>query len=83
MKNITLSNVTIHNFATKPGGNLTPMNGSYPDANKNGEANAYGIWARGVDGLKLKSMKFYDDGGSKREKFVFDKFVENVDSMRD
>lgn len=80
MKNITLDNVTIHNFATKPGGNLTPMTGSYPDANKNGEADAYGIWARGVDGLKLKRMKFYDDGGSRRKRLVFDKSVEHVDS---
>lgn len=79
MKNITLSNVIIHNFATEPGANLTPMNGSYPDANKNGEASAYGIWARGVTDLKLKSMQFFDNGNSKRQKFVFDPSVERVD----
>lgn len=79
MKNITLDNVTLHVFATTPGGNVTPMSGGYPDANKNGEPNAYGIWARGVSGLKLKCCKFYDDGESKREKLVFDNNVENVD----
>ena len=78
MTKVTLRNVTVHNYGTQPGDNLRPMNGSYPDANKNGEANAYGIWARGVDGLTLINCTFYDDGGSKREKFVFDSSVENV-----
>ena len=56
------------------------MNGSYRDTDKTAEANACGIWARGVDGLKLKSMKFYDDGSSKRKKLVFEKSVGNVGS---
>ena len=80
MTNVTLGNITVHNYGTEAGANLTFMNGSYPDANKNGMANAYGIWARGVVGLKLKCLIFFDDGGSKREKFVFDPSVENVDS---
>lgn len=40
----------------------------------------YGIWARGVDGLTLKSCKFYEDSASKRRKFVFAPSVHNVDS---
>jgi polygalacturonase len=79
MKDITFKNVIIHNFGTEAGANLTCMDGNYPDANKNGIANSYGIWARGLDGLKLIDCKFYDDGGSKREKFVFDSSVQNVD----
>ncbi len=80
MKDITFKNVTIHNYGTETGVNLTCMDGNYPDANKNGIANSYGIWARGLDGLKLINCKFYDDGGSKREKFVFDSSVQNVDT---
>ena len=80
MTNVTLSNITAYNYGTSVGANLSCMNGSYPDANKNGEANAYGIWARGLDGLKLKNCRFYDQGGSKRDKLVFDSTVENIDS---
>ena len=80
IKNVTLSNVTIHNYGTAAGAALTPMSGDYPDANHNGIANGYGIWARGVDGLTLKNCQFTDDGGSKREKFVFDPSVQNVDT---
>lgn len=80
MKDITFKNVTIHNFGTEAGKILTCMDGNYPDANKNGIANSYGIWARGLDGLKLINCKFYDDGNSKREKFVFDSSVQNVDT---
>lgn len=78
IKNITFKNVTIHNYGTEAGANLTCMDGNYPDANKNGIANAYGMWARGLDGLKLINCKFYDDGGSKREKFVFDSSTEHI-----
>ena len=77
---MTLSNITVHNVGTDAGTNLSAMKGSYPDANKNGAANAYGIWARGLDGLKLKNCQFFDDGGSKREKLVFDSTVQNVDA---
>ena len=80
IKNVTLRNVTVHNYGTEAGAALAPMNGSYPDANHSGIANAYGIWARGLEGLTLKSCKFYDEGGSKREKFVFDPSVQNVDT---
>lgn len=80
MKDITLSNITVHNTGAMGGGNLSCMNGSYPDANKNGIANAYGLWARGVDGLKLKCLDLRDDGGSRRKKMVFDASVQNVDS---
>lgn len=80
IKGITFKNITIHNYGTEAGANLTCMDGNYPDANKNGIANAYGIWARGLDGLKLINCKFYDDGGSKRQKFVFDTSVQNVDT---
>ncbi len=77
--NVTLSNVTIHDDGTGAGTTLSCMKGGYPDANHNGEANAYGLWARGVAGLTLKGVHLHDDGGSKREKFVFDETVEHVD----
>ncbi|MES2920613.1 MAG: glycosyl hydrolase family 28 protein [Verrucomicrobiota bacterium] len=80
IRNVTLSNITVHNYGTEAGGELSPMKGAYPDANKNGMANAYGIWARGVNGLKLKSLNFHDKGGSKRQKFLFDPSVGNVDT---
>jgi polygalacturonase len=80
MTNVTLRDVTVHDYGTNPGGNLTAMTGGYPDANKNGLANAYGIWARGINGLKLQSVKLYDDGGSHRQEFVYDPSVQNVDS---
>ena len=76
--NVTLRNVTVYNYGTRAGADLSPMNGSYPDANKNGVANAYGIWARGLDGLTLKNCQFYNQGGSKRDKLVFDSTVQNV-----
>lgn len=79
IKNVILRNVTVHNYGTEPGADLTPMNGSYPDANKNGDANAYGIWARGLDGLKLQNCKFFDDGKSNRKKFIFDSSTRNID----
>ncbi len=78
MRNVTLSNVTVHNYGTKAGAALTPMNGKYPDAHNNGLANAYGIWARGVDGLTVTGCSFSDDGDSKREKFVFDPSVKHL-----
>jgi polygalacturonase len=80
MKDIRLSKITVHNYGAIKGGSLSCMTGGYPDAQYNGEANAYGIWARGVNGLKLECMDFYDDGGSKRRKFVFDASAQNVDS---
>ncbi len=80
IKNVTLSNITVHNYGKEAGKELSPMNGAYPDANKTGMANAYGIWARGVNGLTLKSLYFHDRGGSKREKFVFDPSVGKVDT---
>jgi polygalacturonase len=80
MTNVTLGNITVHNYGTEAGGVLTFMKGGYPDADKNGMADAYGIFARGIVGLKLICLNFYDDGGSKREKFVFEPSAENVDS---
>ncbi|MEO5712565.1 MAG: glycosyl hydrolase family 28 protein [Luteolibacter sp.] len=81
IKNVTLSNIAVQNYGKEAGKDLSPMKGAYPDAhNNNGIANAYGIWARGVDGLKLKSMNFYDRGESKRQKMYFEPgSVENVD----
>ncbi len=76
--NVTLRNVTVYNDGTSAGADLSPMNGSYPDANKNGEADAYGIWARGLDGLTLENCQFYNRGASKREKFVFDATVQHA-----
>ncbi len=80
IQHVTLARVTVHNYGTRAGGNLTPMTGQYPDANHNGLADAYGVWARGVDGLTLTGCKFFDEGGSRREKIVFDRSVEHVDS---
>ena len=56
---ITLANVTVHNYGTKAGADLSCMTGGYPDAQYNGEANSYGISARGVDGLKLKCLDIF------------------------
>ncbi len=78
MEDITLRNITVYNYGMTAGDSLTCMDGSYPDANKNGEANAYGIWARGVNGLTLGNCEFFDAGGSKREKYVFDGSVQNL-----
>jgi polygalacturonase len=80
IKNITLNNVSVRNYESVAGVNLKCMNGGYPEVNAYGIANAYGIWARGVDGLKLKSCNFYNVGGSSRKKIVFDDTVTNVDS---
>jgi polygalacturonase len=80
MTNVTLSNITVQNYGTKRGGTLSYMNGNYPDADKSGSADAYGIFARGVVGLKLKCLRFYDQGRSKRQKLVFEDTVKNVDS---
>ena len=80
---MTLSNVTVHNYGTDTGADLKPMNGGYPDANHSGIANAYGIWARGLDGLTLKNCRFSDDGGSRRKQFVFDPTVRNVPPKRE
>ena len=79
MKNVTLRNVIVHNYGTEAGAPLSFMDGGYPDANHNGIANSYGIFARGLDGLTLTNCQFTDEGGSKREKFVFESSVENVD----
>ncbi len=79
MTNVTLSNVTVHDYGTSAGAVLSCMRGAYPDANQNGTANAYGIFARGLTGLTLKCVNLYDAGGSKRAKFVFDDTVDNVD----
>jgi polygalacturonase len=78
IKNVTLSNVTVHNYGTEAGADLKPMDGGYPDANHSGIADAYGIWARGLDGLTLKNCHFFDDGGSKRKRFVSDSTAQNV-----
>ena len=80
MRDVTLSNVTVHNFGSKAGGTPTPMTGRYPDAHNSGLADAYGLWARGVDGLTLKGCQFYDDGNSGRKRLVFDGSVEHVDA---
>jgi polygalacturonase len=80
IKNITLNNVIVKNYESEAGVNLKCMNGGYPEVNAYGIANAYGVWARGVDGLKLKNCEFYNLGGSKRQKFVFDSSVQNVDT---
>ena len=81
IQNVTLSNVTVHDYGTKAGADLNPMKGGYPDANHSGVANAYGIWARGVDGLTLKNCHFSDEGGSGRGRFVFDTSVQNVNTQ--
>lgn len=80
MKDITFKNISIHNYGAEAGSTLTCMDGNYPDANKNGIANAYGIWGRGLDGLKLINCKFFDDGGSKRERFVFDNSTARINT---
>lgn len=66
-------NVTIMVGGTVDGGGLFYPRGDYNLARP-------GIWARGLDGLKLINCKFYDDGGSRREKFLFDTSVQHVDT---
>ncbi len=79
MTNVTLHNVTIHDYGTSAGAALSCMSGSYPDANGYGTANAYGLWARGVVGLTLRCVNLYDAGASKRQKLFFDSTAQGID----
>ena len=81
IQHVTLAHVTVHNYGTKAGETPTPMTGRYPDAHNNGLADAYGVWARGVDGLTMTGCEFYNEGGSRRAKVVFDPSVEHVTSL--
>jgi polygalacturonase len=56
----------------KPGSPRRPT-GRYPEAKSNGVMPAFGLFARDVDGLALRGkMVFTDEGGSGRDKFVFE-----------
>jgi polygalacturonase len=74
LANITLNNLTIHNFGTSPGVASPPwLKGQYPDAERYGEMPAYGLFARCVDGLALTGkIDFIDDGHSGRPPTVFE-----------
>jgi polygalacturonase len=67
IETVTLEDITIHNYGTNAGRVPDEMDGSYPDANRYGIADAYGLWARDTNGLILKgNINFYDDGNSGR-----------------
>jgi hypothetical protein len=73
LNDITLNNITIHNFETYSG-TMSPfwLDGSYPYGNSiSGKGlnlmPAYGLFARCVTGLKLTGInQFFDDGKSGR-----------------
>jgi polygalacturonase len=77
-QNITLSNITVHNFETNSTTASPPyQDGSYPYGYKIGNTllhmPAYGLFARYVNGLHLKgNMTFYDDGHSGRPAMAFE-----------
>ncbi len=75
---VTLSNITVHDYGTYAGGTLPCLTGGYPSSDDNAKPSAYGVWARGVVGLTLKNLNLYDSGGSKRQEFYFDSTVGNV-----
>lgn len=78
MEDITLRNITVHNYSSNAGVNITCMSGNYPEVNNNGIARAYGIWARGVDGLDVVNCDFINDGGSTRPRTYYENTVSDV-----
>jgi len=68
LENITLENLSIHNFGTFAGTDSPIwLTGKYPDAQRCGEMPAHGLFARCVDNLALKGkIEFFDDGHSNR-----------------
>ena len=72
---ITLNDLAIHNVGKSNfSGSPTWLNGKkYPDAERNGEMPAYGLFARCVDGLALTGkIDFLDDGHSGRPATQFE-----------
>ena len=82
--NITISNLTVHNFETYSGTNSPPyQNGGYPYGYQIGGTNihmpAYGLFARSVNGLHFAgNNRFFDDGGSGRPQALILENCSNV-----
>jgi hypothetical protein len=72
MEDVTLNNITVYNYSSNAGVNQTCMSGNYPEVNNNGIAAAYGIWARGIDGLDINSCDFINTGNSSRPRTYFE-----------
>jgi polygalacturonase len=78
MEDITLNNITVYNYSSNAGVIPTCMSGNYPEVNNNGIANAYGIWARGIDGLDINNCDFINTGNSSRTRTYFDSTTADV-----
>lgn len=72
IEDVTLNNITVYNYSSNAGVIPTCMNGNYPEVKNNGIANAYGIWARGIDGLDINSCDFINTGNSSRTRTYFE-----------
>lgn len=78
MEDVTLNNITVYNYSSNAGVNQTCMSGNYPEVNNNGIAAAYGIWARGIDGLDINSCDFINTGNSSRPRTYFENTTADV-----
>jgi polygalacturonase len=78
MEDVTLNNITVYNYSSNAGVNQTCMDGNYPEVKNNGIAAAYGIWARGIDGLDINSCDFINTGNSSRPRTYFENTTADV-----
>ncbi|MFQ6600112.1 glycosyl hydrolase family 28 protein [Flavobacterium sp. C3NV] len=78
MEDVTLNNITVYNYSSNAGVNQTCMSGNYPEVKNNGIAAAYGIWARGIDGLDINSCDFINTGNSTRPRTYFENTTADV-----
>lgn len=78
MEDVTLNNITVYNYSSNAGVNQTCMSGNYPEVKNNGIAAAYGIWARGIDGLDINSCDFINTGNSGRPRTYFENTTADV-----
>ncbi|TPG33901.1 glycosyl hydrolase family 28 protein [Flavobacterium pectinovorum] len=78
IEDVTLNNITVYNYSSNAGVVPTCMNGNYPEVKNNGIANAYGIWARGIDGLDINSCDFINTGNSSRPRTYFENTTADV-----
>jgi polygalacturonase len=78
IKNITLKNITVSNYSTVSGTNLSCMGSGYPEVNAYGIASTYGIWARKLDGLQVINCNFINSGLASRPRTYYENTVSNV-----